>query len=144
MGRCRLHDDDLIGRDQVQGGPDLFVEQVGVNVIRLQVGDPQIECLALPPNRFEIGIFGAYLSRQAQPSDQPVLAFDQIVKKISGQGDADNRPENKMRPPLYFSQYVHAGRQQPPHGLRKTWSKFPAFPAKAGTHLNHGYRPLPV
>jgi hypothetical protein len=36
-----------------------------------------------------------------------VLAFDQVVKKICGQGDADNRPENKMRPPLYFAQYDH-------------------------------------
>jgi hypothetical protein len=107
MGRRWLHEDDLIGRDQVQGRPDLFVEQIGINVIRLQVGDPQIECLALPSNRFEISIFSAYLSRQAQPPDQPVFPFDQIVKKISGQGDADNRPENKMRPPLYFAQYVH-------------------------------------
>ena len=58
-----LHDDNLIGRNQVQGRANPFVEQVGIEVIGFQFGDSQIKLLAPRPNRFEIGIFGADLAR---------------------------------------------------------------------------------
>jgi len=98
-----LHDDDFVGRNQVQSGANPFVKQVGIEMIGLQVGDPQIERLSLRPNRFEIGVFCADLARQAQPSVQPVIALDQVVNKISSQGDADNRSYDKMRPPSQFA-----------------------------------------
>ena len=75
-----LHNDNLIRRDQVQGRANPFVEQVGIEMIGLQVRDLQIERLALRTNCFEIGIFGADLTRQAQPPEQPLLAFDQVGK----------------------------------------------------------------
>src|SRR6266446_5106990 len=56
-----LHDDSLAGRDEVQGGAHAFVEQVGIEVIRLEVGHLQIERLALRPDRFELDAFGANL-----------------------------------------------------------------------------------
>ncbi len=77
---------------------DPFVEQVGIEVIGPQVGDLQIERLSLRSNRFEIGVFGADLLRQAQPRDQPTIAFDQVVREISGQRDAENRPDNEAAP----------------------------------------------
>ena len=78
-----LHDDDFVGRNQVQSGANPFVKQVGIEMIGLQVRNPQIERLSLRSNRFEIGVFGTDFARQAQPSDQPVIAFDQVVNKVS-------------------------------------------------------------
>ena len=95
---------DLFHRGMAYGIPG---EQVGIEVIGLKLGNLQVKLLALRANRFEIGVRGADLPRQAQPPDQAAVAFDQVIKKIAGQGDANNRANNIMRPPLQFAQYDH-------------------------------------
>ena len=102
-----LHDDNLVGRNQVQGRADPLVEQVGIEVIGLKLGNLQVKLLALRASCLEIGVRGPDLPRQAQPPDKAAVAFDQVINKIAGQGDADNRANNIMRPPPQFAQYDH-------------------------------------
>src|ERR1700686_2109508 len=50
-----LHDDDVVRRYEVQGRADAFVEQVGIDVLRPQVRNPEVQCRTLRPNRLQIG-----------------------------------------------------------------------------------------
>ena len=77
-----MHDDSLAGRDVVQRRAYPFIEQIGIQMIRLEVGHLQIERLALCPDRFETGTFVTNLSRQLHPGKQPAVALDQMVDEI--------------------------------------------------------------
>ena len=35
-----------------------------------------------------------------------MIAFDQVVDEIAGQGDPENRPDDNPRPPAQFAQYI--------------------------------------
>src|SRR5437660_12904931 len=85
----RLHDDDVVRRYEVQGRTNAFVEQVRVDMLRPEVGNPEVQCCTLRPYRLEIGGGRADLAVQAQPRLKPALALDQMVRKIPGQRDAN-------------------------------------------------------
>ena len=72
-------------------------------MIRFEVGHFQIERLALRPYRFELGILGANLPRQLQPSDQPAITLDQMVGEIPGQRDPEHWADNQMGAPPQFA-----------------------------------------
>src|SRR5271168_2893697 len=104
----RLHDDDVVRRYEVEGRPDAFVEQIWIDMLRPKVRDSEVQRRTLRPNRVEIGGRRADLAVQAQPRLKPALALDQMVRKIPGQGDPNDRAEDEMDAPPECAQYGHA------------------------------------
>ena len=66
-----LHDDDLVGRDQVQGRADPLVEQVGIEMVGPQVRRPSVQRLRalgrLPDWRSRRGSRGSGAARPINP-----------------------------------------------------------------------------
>ena len=93
-----LHDDDLGRGDQVQRRPNLFVEQIGIDVFRPQIGHLEVERRALRPNLLEFGGLLADFLGQANPGQQAVVSLYQMVDKIPGQRDAQRWPNDRARP----------------------------------------------
>src|SRR2546423_380109 len=95
----RLHKDDVVRRDEVQGGADAFVERVRVDMFRPEVRTLDFESCALCPNRLQVGGGRADLPVQPQPCLKPALTLDKMVGEISGQRDPENRTDNQMGAP---------------------------------------------
>ena len=93
-----MHDDDLARRDQVQRRADLFVEQIGIDVFRPQIGHLQVERRALRPDLLEFCVLLADLLAQANPGQQAVVSLHQMVDKIPGQRDAQRWANDRARP----------------------------------------------
>src|ERR1700746_3976555 len=62
-----LHDDDVVRRYEVQGRANAFVEQVRIDMLRPEVGNPEVQCRTLRPYRLEIGVRRSDLAVQVQP-----------------------------------------------------------------------------
>src|SRR5690349_12253228 len=93
-----MDDDDLARAREVERLARLLVEHVAVEMLRPEQSDPAVERLALGANAGLGGLRLVELLRQVQPSDEPAVAFHQMVGEIAGEADAEDGPGDDAGP----------------------------------------------
>ena len=89
----------VVGRYEVRGRPDPLVEQIRVDMLRPQIGDPELAApRAWPQTASRLAVRRAGSPAvQAQPSLKPAIALDQVVGEIPGQRDPEDRADQETR-----------------------------------------------
>ena len=101
------HDDDFVRRGEIEHRPHLLIEQVGIEMIGGQFGDPAPERLMLVFEGGKFPVGGVDLFRQLYPSEQSPVAFDQVIGKVSGQRHPEDGTSDEARAAAQFAQYDH-------------------------------------
>src|SRR5579872_1923307 len=105
-----FQDNNFVGCDEIECRADLLIEQIRVDMRRIETRDLMRQRVALDLGRGQILLREKQLLGDFAAGTQPPVALKGVVDEIRGHGDPKQRPYNGRRPSAHFVQDHHAPR----------------------------------